>query len=243
MAYLGCVTDNNDFNEVGMAVSERLEGSWVKTDEINPIANFYESDDFAGYDTWRWGYGQPCVISADEAGKVLLFYSVGAARTYTRAEYWDLLDLDNPQKLKSTEILHTGVTNLSGGSDIINNADFAWDKKTNRLYVITEVHPYDSSAAPTFISSAQQVLYVDCGHGDYPAQKVLESGDYSWTRAGVIGQAETGSPRNHNAGIITDEYGYVINPSEIPVLYTVSRLGEGWTSLGSYRIRGYLLKL
>ena len=75
MAYLGCVTSNNQENMVGLAVSKSPEGPWIKTEKVNPIAK-YERD-MSIDDIFQWGYGQPSLINSDKKSEVLLYYTVG----------------------------------------------------------------------------------------------------------------------------------------------------------------------
>ena len=240
MAYLGCETSDNTRNEVGIAVAKSPEGPWVKVESLNPIANFYESEH---YSETAWGFGQPSLVSSDGAGKVLLFYAMGAAKTCTVVEEWDFSDLDAPEMLRKAELRERGVTNASGSADCINNADFAYDPARGRLYCIKEDFPYPTDGGVSWITGSNTLLYLEVGDdfdllfGDEP---------YVWNRFAAL-DTGTGHARNHNAGIIKDGKGNLIDPYRVPVLYTAAQLatdfpdwnmGGQWPSLHTYRIHG-----
>ncbi len=252
MAYLGCVTNDSSRNEIGLAVAQSPEGPWIKVAEANPIANYYESPEYVP-DQWTWGYGQPSLVSVDKAGKVLLFYTKGIATgTFEAAELWDLSNLNEPQKMASANVPNAGIVNISGGADVINNADFAYDPYSKRLYVIKEDFPYQSSENPTWITSSNTIEYINLGEESYPGESLFTGATLRWQKVGSIGPNETGFARVHNCGIMTDPYGWLMNPFQIPVVYTMSDLssdypqwgsGGQWPSLHTYRLHGYLLEI
>lgn len=57
----------------------------------------------------------------------------------------------------------------------------------------------------------------------------------------TVGEAETGFKRNSNCGIVRDSFGYLPNPDEIEILYSMSELGGQyeWT----YRIYAHTLSI
>jgi len=245
MAYLGCYTSNGCCNEVGIAVAQKPEGPWVKVDSLNPIANFYTSED---YNESSWGYGQPCVISSDTQGKVFLIYTKGVkSGTYAYIEEWDFSNMDSPKLLREIRTSDSGVVNASGQKDVINNADFAYDPHLQRLYCIKEDFPYPSDGNTDWITGSNTILYVDLG--DAGLETIF--GSYMWNVAGKINSATTGYARNHNMCILTDEYGRLTNPYQIPVIYTRSdlredypdwELGGQWPALHTYRLYGYVIE-
>lgn len=253
MSFLGCVTNDSSRNEVGVALSKSIEGPWVKVDEVNPIANYYTSNEYTN-DVWTWGYGQPSLVSVDESGKVMLFYTKGVlSGTYQYVELWDLSNLDHPQKLNEAQITNAGVVNASGGADVINNADFAYDPVLKRLYVIKEDFPYASGGGTDWLTGANTVMYLNLDPNEtHPMQTLFNGSPLRWQVVKSIGSNETGFARVHNGGLVRNPYGWVINPYQIPVLYTRSDVSNDypdwplkgqWPALHTYRIYGYLIEL
>ena len=252
MAFLGCYSNDSSSNEVGIAVAKNPEGPWIKIVEMNPIADYYNSPE---YSKGAWGYGQPCLVSVDKKGKVLLFYTKGiSSGTYAYVEYWDLADLDNPNKIHEEKVSNSGVVNASGGVDVINNGDFAYDPVNNRLFVIKEDFPYPSdNGSGDAVTGGNTTLYLDLNIDDeYVGETLFAGGIMKWNAVGSISKNETTFDRVHNAGIITDEYGWLINPFQIPVVYTRSDLAMRhpnwskpghWQALHTYRLYGYLLEI
>lgn len=250
MAYLGCKTSNNCCNEVGIAVAKAPEGPWIKVESLNPIADWYNSSEFSES---HWGYGQPCVVSSDEAGKILLFYAKGTpSKTCTQVEEWDLSDLSAPQKLRSAEVREKNSVNSSGSQDCINNADFAYDAVNKRLWCIKEDFPYPTDSGINWIAKTNVLMYADLGEEGLDALFGTEV--YSWNKSGVL-QPSGKYVRAHNAGIVTNAYGRTVNAFRIPVLYTVSEAytdypdwtgpyGKGqWPALHTYRIHGTVFEI
>ncbi|XFA99039.1 hypothetical protein ACAG96_00310 [Candidatus Izemoplasma sp. B36] len=246
MAFLGCVTMDNSNNEVGIAVAKNPEGPWIKIEEHNPIANYYESDEYTN-EVWTWGFGQPSLVSVDKSGKVLLFYTRGLSTgTSTYVEYWDFSNLDHPVLLNENVLSTSGIRNINGGNDIIGNADFAYDPVRNRIYTVRDTVPRQPED-PNFISDNVPISFTNLAEEDTFVGETLFSDDYAWLNHDFITSDISGFARNHNPGLITDEYGWLISPNEIPVIYTVSILNtEGgsrtgwWKSLHSYRLYGYM---
>ncbi len=261
MAFLGCLTSNNTKNEVGVAFAKSPEGPWVKYGD-NPIADFYADYSLSRTDSSAnseiaanssWGYGQPSLISADKNGKVILFYSAGVPTgTFTVAELWDFGNIQTPVRLNKLMVSNKGITNASGGQDVINNADFAYDAQRNRLYCIKEDFPYPTGNGINWIAGTNSVFYVDLGEGKGVADRIFEDYNYTWTMAGTLNEAMTGFKRNHNAGLLTDAYGQLTDSTRLAVLYTMSKTPEDfpdwshggqWPALHTYRIHGITIEL
>lgn len=247
MAYLGCAEYNCTDNEVGIAVAKSPSGPWIKIDSLNPIANYVNSEE---YSPDMWGYGQPCVINIDKKGKVILFYTKGVkSGTSTYLEEWDFSNLNQAIKLRETEIKNSGVVNAQGGADVINNADFAYDPVKHRIYCIKEDFPYPEDGGVNWITGSNVLMYMTLDK-ETGFDRLFK--DYRWNICGKLSREATGNFRNHNAGIVTDEFGRIINPFEIPVVYTVCdpatdypdwKSGGQWPALHTYRLHGYLFEV
>ncbi len=257
MAYLGCAYGDVKANEVGLAVAKNPEGPYVKIDEINPIANYHEEAAKHEGDgkNWMgaWGFGQPSVVSVDKGSKVLLTYTAGTPNgTGAVAEIWDFADLTNPVKLMGGDISKVGVVNAYGATDSINNADFAFDPDENRIYCIKEDFPYPTDGETNWITGSNTVLYMDLDDGEINMEGLIKNTAKSWTVLDRIVPDKTGFARNHNCGFVTDEYGWILNPTVLGVLFTSSALkrdypeweaGGQWPALHTYRIHGTIVDL
>lgn len=257
MAYLGCITSDCTKNEVGIALAKSPEGPWVKPANINPIADFFKDYDLSRTqsnaekaENGSWGYGQPSLVSVDKQGTVLLFYSVGVTKgTYTVCESWNLSDVNNPVCNNKLMVSNKGITNASGSTDVINNADFAYDPNTGRLYCIKEDFGYPTDNGINWIAGSNTVFYTDIGKSTTVGSRLFENYTYSWTMAGKIDSATTGYVRNHNCAIVTDAYGYTTDSLLLPVVYTMSMSmndypgwgGGQWPALHTYRLHGLVI--
>ena len=227
MAYLGCTSYDNQENKIGLAVANSPMGPFVKVGET-PLVDFKLDPSSK---VFQWGVGQASLVSMDKAGKVWLFYTRGdkySTRTVVRE--CDFSDLNSPTMKNEVTLSTTGLTNLNGGSDFMNNADFVYDPETNRFYSASDCHP-NPSDEPNYIGSAFRVNYF----------KGTQLNRGSWHTVAQIGTAKTGAARNHNVGLARDEYGHLCNSDYITVYYTVSITGN--QSLWSYRIYEYNVEL
>ena len=239
MAYTGCADNTGQNNAVGLAVAKNPLGPWIRLSS-NPIVPFTRDDTHA--ESFQWGCGQPSLVSVDKEGTVLLFYSVGTATgTTTKVERWDFSDLSSPTRAFSEELPRQGLTNLAGTpNDFMNNADFGYDPTHNRFFAVSDCHPNPTDAEPTFLSSHLRVVYLS----DLPASTAgFEPGDVfeentanAWSTMKIISSADTGFPRNHNAGLVTDAYGWMLSPDDVEVVFTRGLLGTVPESNWSYRI-------
>ncbi len=228
MAYLGCTSDNSQENKLGLAVAKSPEGPFVKVGNA-PLVDFVR--DTSKDEIFQWGVGQASLINMDKKADIMLFYTRGdATATRTIVERWDLSDLSKPVCKSSEKLSEAGLTNLKGGADIINNADFVYDSKAGRFYATSDCHPNPTSV-PDFISSHFRVTYFD---------KPSNYKTFTWKYLSQIGPEQTTFERNHNTGILRDEYGHLAN-NYITVYYTVSDTGNN--SLWSYRIYDYHVEL
>lgn len=239
MAYLGCITSDNSNNEIGLAVSDYPGGPWTKVDSLNPFEHFTGT---ANYDGWEWGYGQPSLISIDKAGQVLVTFTAGEkSGTHIYVEKWNLSNLNSPvQTASRKQVGFSGLKNVNGVADnVLNNVDFAYDEATGRMYGIRDNHP--SASLYPDVATAAQLFYVEQHNSDssiggnlfkYANFKIIKDLDYS----------VTGLSRNHNCGLVRDEYGHLNNPKDIEVIITDGEENPSnhwWTALSTYRLYSY----
>ncbi len=230
MAYLGCVTDNSQENDLGIAVAKSPEGPFIKVGNA-PLVDFVR-DMTIDQNIFQWGVGQPSIINMDKKGSMLLFYTRGDhTGTRTVIEKWDLSDLDSPVRASSVKLSETGLLDLNFADDILNNADFVYDAQNKRFYASSDCHPNPSSV-PDYISSHFRVSSFN---------EPASYSSFTWRNVAKIGEAETGFARNHNTGILRDAYGHLPEAGVVSVYYTVSVTGD--KSLWSYRIYDYHVKI
>ncbi len=228
MAYLGCSSSDNQENKVGLAVANSPTGPFVRVGNA-PIVDFTMDPDVTSF---QWGVGQPCLISQNEAGKVWLFYTKGDKNgTRTIVRTCEFADLDNPTLGTEMRVSVTGLENLNGGTDILNNADFAYAGGTV-FYGASDCHP-NPTDAPDFISSAFRVTRLERFTSGGVA---FTDSNASWTNLAVVGSEETGFARNHNVCLVRDEYGRLPDRDYLTVYYSKSDTGSGNSSLWTYRI-------
>ncbi len=229
LSYLGCTTTNNQENELGIAVAKSPEGPFVKVGD-HALVEFSKDD--PNSDVFEWGVGQPSIVNKDGKGRILVFYTRGDKYgTRQMVDEWELSDLDNPQLIQQKTLGTSGLTTLYNGTDYMNNADFAFDPLNDRYYAVSEAHPYPTTN-PNFISSHFRVTYFT---GD-------DFANAKWKTVEFVGEEETGFARNHNAGLVRDKYGYLVDQEFLPVYYTMSIQTESsyhWESLRTYRIYEY----
>ncbi len=253
MAFLGCheytpptsVSEYYDQNQVGIAVANDPAGPWTKCDSINPIAKF----DWKKGDKEQWGKGQPSIVSADKAGKVLLFYTTDVGGWHTEVQRWDF-SVENPKPEFTVKVPTAGLYDLNGAASSLVNADFGFDEATNRFYAVSDVGPHPSDADPDFISGSFRVVWLEdtpvSTEGHVVGDVFRDAPNSKWQTVATVGKGTTGKDRNHNPGLVTDKYGHMPAGKDIEVFYSVSDTVENaavdWDYLKTYRIHGCVIK-
>ena len=254
MAYLGCTTTNNQENKVGLAVAKSPEGPFIKLSETEPFVDFIRDTTSAARNaSFQWGVGQPSLVSMDKAGKVMLIYTCGSVGgTWLICEKWDLSDLDHPVPLGEnwkSNVSNIGAKGRLGESRNLNNADFVYDPVKGVMYVTAEGAPgyikaLDDPGEPTFVSSTVRVLKYSQICPPDAMEDFFASGVIGrWTEVRVIGKEDTGYPRNHNTGFLSDPYGWLQEEDKLQVLYSSSDVGKANNSLWTYRIHQWTVPL
>ena len=246
MAYLGCVPSDCTQNETGIAVSKTPDGPWIKCDfkedgvtKINPIVPF---SDFSCNET-SWGTGQPSLVSVDKKGRVLLFTTVGATNgTFTNLREYDFSDIDNYKLLRERISINIdGIRGSTGSASFINNADFGYDEVNKRIIMSKPRQFFGTDGkSPNFIADTIDVYYIDDTEGSEIGD-VLFAGKNTtkiWKLIGSVNESLTGFLRNHNTGLVTDEYKRIDSSSPLGVLFTRSDEDSGgqWSYLSTYRL-------
>ena len=246
MAYLGCVPSDCTQNETGIAVSKTPDGPWIKCDfkedgvtKINPIVPF---SDFSCNET-SWGTGQPSLVSVDKKGRVLLFTTVGATNgTFTNLREYNFSDIDNYKLLRERVSINIdGIRGSNGSASFINNADFGYDEVNKRIIMAKPRQFFGTDGkSPNFIADTIDVYYIDDTEGSEIGD-VLFAGKNTtkiWKLIGSVNESLTGFLRNHNTGLVTDEYKRIDSSSPLGVLFTRGDEDRGgqWSYLSTYRL-------
>ena len=240
MTYLGCTTIDNTSNAFGFKVAKSPDGPWIDVPEMSPLYDFYEM--FPGY-VWDgvspdiWGWGQCSLISADQKGKVMLFYS-GRSSTGQKYEYWDFSNLEDPKKLYETEVPVNGLIQKDGVTpdNHMSNAQFMYDQFNDDMYVVCDVHPTEQFEVPTYLPSLSRVYRLENATAGGEMGAFFTNNKNAWQPVFSIDKELTGFFRNHNCCFFRDSYGWMLNENELEVSYTRCLPAADWKVLYSYRI-------
>jgi hypothetical protein len=209
------------YNEIGVAFSNDLDAEhWDKFPNQIVYKTWGKPGEFADYslggNNKAWGVGQPAAVSLDKKGKVLLTYTVGDS-SGTRVEYsiFDFSDMSKFETKKGTKVNDAGCFMVDEqSSDILANCDFAINPETNKIVMTRPVHPF-SNKYPAYIASMIEIDYMDLDS--------FLDGIGKWTSIGRITSDISGFPRNHNAGLMRDNFGHIKDWENPTVYFTVSK--------------------
>ena len=241
MTILGCTTVDNSSNMFGFKVAKSPDGPWIDVPEVSPLYNFY--DYHPGYiyqegkNEFIWGWGQCSLISADQKGKVMLFYS-GRSSTGQKYEYWDFSNLETPKKLYETEVPVNGLIQKDGVTpdNYMSNAQFMYDQFNDDMYVVCDVHPFDQFEVPTNLPKLSRVYRLENATQGGQMAAFFTNNRNAWKPVLNIDKALTGFFRNHNCCFFRDPYGWMLNENKLEIAYTRCLQGSDWKVLYSYRI-------
>lgn len=202
MTYLGVDQWDCCHNQIGLAVSKNIEGPYIKF-EGNPLIP-YEGRD-------KWGAGQSTTIVLDSETVLIGYHTTteNAPWAYRKVKLNDLDNIEIGEEVK--------VPFVTAG-----NCYPAFGK--NRIFTVCEerTEEYDSSQIPTWVGDKCVVRYKNMEGG------LVASDPSEWKELYTIGPAESGFPRNHNPGFLTDTRGYLPSDKELVVYFTTGIMGEDW---------------
>lgn len=234
MAYLGCTTEDYSNNETGIAVSNSPTGPWIKMNHLNPIVP-WNRDNPNG----TWGTGMPALISVDEMGEALLFYSNVAVGI--GVEHWNFSNLNDPELFYVSSINPSGAKNPNGSALGLAIADFVYDEISGRLYVVSATNTKNpADVTVTRVNSHAILAYVDGLATINDLVNALEDRSYLWNVVGYIGPEETGFERNHNLGIVSDIYGRIQDDQQIMIVVSTGHNSWSNENIFTYRLLGYI---
>lgn len=253
MAYLGCDTRDNEGNEVGLAVAKEPGGPFIKLEHLNPFVAFErDTSNPSRRNAFQWGVGTPCLVSMDQKGQVMLIYTRHDLTNHkSTCQKWDLSDLNDPKPIGGEnwelDVSNSGSLGRNLRPIIVGNMDAVYDPDSGYLYT-TCGDPYiegvDEPGEPTFVSAYTRVLrFSQRRMPEEMADFFLPDGTAKWQLLARIGPKDSGYPRNHNAGLMGDPYGWMAEDGVLEVFYTVSEVNQVNKSLWTYRIHRYTLQL
>ena len=206
------------YNEVGVAFSNQLDAdSWVKyPDQIVKKTWSAPGDQAVGGNAKAWGVGQPSVVSLDGKGKVLLTYTIGdIGGTRIAWSEADFSNMDNYTIAAPQTIVQGGLKGIDGQTaDYTCNSEFAINKEADKIVMIRPVQPHPTDY-PAFLNISLEIDYMNLS--DFMNQTG------SWTPIYRITPTDTGYPRNHNAALLRDNFGYVKDWEKPAFFFTVSK--------------------
>lgn len=216
MFYLGSPIEYY-YNEVGVAFADTPDArQWVKY----PRAIVNKSWDTEGDlpyapGAYCWGTGQPSAISLDNAGKMLLTYTLGdLAGTRLMVSEVDFSDMAHPVISGPVQVSQRGLINsLGADSDYICDADIALEPESSTLVMIRPVQPHPDTY-PAYINASLDVCTIPFDD--------FRRGTGTWKQLYRISPEKTGYPRNHNACISRDEYGRLSTLTDITLYFTTA---------------------
>lgn len=201
MTYLGVDQWDCNHNQIGLAVSKNIEGPYVKF-EGNPLVPYSGRD--------KWGTGQSTTVVKDSVTIMLFYTSTTENGPFCYREI-KLDDLENIVMGEEVHVPFLGANTYPAFSD-------------DYIFTVSEVRGdgYDSSLIPTWVGDECIVRYRPVEAG------MLASEASDWKELYTIGPEDSGFPRNHNPGFLTDVYGYLPDNSPLVVYFTPAMTGENW---------------
>lgn len=246
MAYLGCVPLDCTLNETGLAVSKTPNGPWIKCNDLKidgetPINPFVPYSDFDVTEK-NWGTGQACLMSVDKKGRVLLFTSIGARTgSFTDVREYDLSNINDYKLIREAKLFEDGSESpINNKRKDIKNAEYCYDEKNKKFIMSKPRSGFGLDGEyPDFIADTIDVYYLDAKNYDNPFDIFFdESRTEKWEYINSITPELSGYPRNHNNGLVTDEYQHLYKDGYIGVAFTSSQYGSmsAMTYLKTYRL-------
>lgn len=176
-----------------------------------PYIKFDGNPIVASDDKTRWGVGQSTTIVLNDSTIRLFYSNSNGGFSYRDIQ---LGDLHNIQLGVEKKIPKMGTNNYPAFSE-------------RNVYMVSERSVDRDDQIPTWVGNVSELRYL-------PLTEDLSTNADEWIRIGAVTPAESGFPRNHNPGILTDDRGYMLNEDEVVVYFTPAVTGSNW--LWSYDI-------
>lgn len=216
------------YNEIGVAFSNDLDAnSWIKYPmQIVKKTWTSDGDQLFGGGGKSWGVGQPSIVNLDGKGKLLLTYTVGdISGTRIVWSEADFSSVENYSISTPQTIVQTGLLAIDNKSrDYTCDSEFAINMEADKIVMIRPVEPSPDDY-PSYLNSSLEIDYMNLS--DFINQSS------SWTPIYRITPDDTGYPRNHNATLLRDNFGYIKNWEKPTFYYTVSKAAPDVQPSGS----------
>lgn len=179
-------------------------GLAISKDIEGPWIKFEHNPIVSYQDTTKWGVGQSTTIILDST-TIRIFYHKSGTMVYQ--------DI----KINNLEKLTLGEEKLI--PNIIPNAYFAYSSKN--IYMVSEVRKSMSNEIPTWVGNYARFAYQSLGSDIHTTKD-------NWIEIGYVGPEDSGFPRNHNPGFLTNTKGYITSDNEITIFFTPAMTGNNW---------------
>lgn len=170
-----------------------------------PYIKFDKNPFVKSMDKTTWGVGQSTTIVLNDS-TIRLFYS-NSNGGFT---YRDIVlnNLNNIRYGDEKKIPGMGGNNYPAYSD-------------KNVYMVSERRVDMDKQIPTWVGNVCELTYI-------PRQQDLSTDASRWIKIGAVTPKESGFPRNHNPGILTDTRGYMLNDDELIMYFTTAVTGSNW---------------
>lgn len=156
-------------------------------------------------DRTKWGVGQSTTVVLNDSTIRLFYSNSDGGFTYRDIKLNNLNDIKYGEEKK---IVGMGGNNYPAYS-------------SRNVYMVSERRVNMDKQIPTWVGNVSELTYI-------PRDKDLSTPADQWIKIGHVSPKESGFPRNHNPGILTDSKGYMLNDDELIMYFTTAVTGENW---------------
>lgn len=207
MTYLGVDRWDCNHNQVGIALSDNIEGPWVKYDR--PIIPYEKLD--------KWGTGQSKTLVLNDSTLAIFYHTTTADGKSWAMRLVDLTDLDR---------IDTGDEHLipffPPNTFVALSDDMIYTVTSGRSDGYERV-------VPTWVGD-MCIARCKPRSGLTPADLLADmtAPADTWIEIGRVTPSLSGFPRNFCPGLLTDTRGYIPNVDRLVVYFSTAVTGEDW---------------
>jgi hypothetical protein len=170
-----------------------------------PYIKFDKNPFVASEDRTKWGVGQSTSVILNDSTVRLFYSNSNGGFTYRDIKMNDLENIEYGEEKK-----------IAG---MVSNNYPAYSKKN--VYMVSERRVEMDKQIPTWVGNVCALSYIS-------VDQDLSTPADQWKRIGSVTPKESGFPRNHNPGILTDSKGYMMNDDELIMYFTTAVTGPNW---------------